>query len=219
MASLLFKDMKRKSFSCASPAAAAICTSIDRKSIFLPTTRSTPHHQRDLQKQKSYYPSSNNKPKSQNLSCSKNQSEKLIDLISPVDSSRHLLSSSRYLSDDSAFIDIFPHDSTPVSTLIPIDSSKFRAKREDDKVILRSSSTRSQDQVVALRVSIHCKGCAGKVRKHISKMEGVTSFDIDLATKKVTVAGEVTPLGVLNSVSKVKHAQFWQSPPRASASF
>lgn len=147
MASLLFKDMKRKSFSCASPAAAAICTSIDRKSIFLPTTRSTPHHQRDLQKQKSYYPSSNNKPKSQNLSCSKNQSEKLIDLISPVDSSRHLLSSSRYLSDDSAFIDIFPHDSTPVSTLIPIDSSKFRAKREDDKVILRSSSTRSQDQV------------------------------------------------------------------------
>lgn len=23
-----------------------------------------------------------------------------------------------------------------------------------------------------LRVSLHCKGCEGKVRKHISKMEG-----------------------------------------------
>ncbi|RRT68627.1 hypothetical protein BHE74_00029097 [Ensete ventricosum] len=50
-----------------------------------------------------------------------------------------------------------------------------------------------------------------KVRKHISKMEGVTSFNIDLATKKVTVIGDVTPLGVLNSVSKVKNAQLWPS--------
>jgi copper chaperone CopZ len=80
--------------------------------------------------------------------------------------------------------------------------------------------------VVVLRVSLHCKGCAGKVKKHIAKMEGVTSFDIDIASKKVTVVGDVTPLGVLNSVSKVKPAQFWPSstplttfPPRASASF
>ena len=48
---------------------------------------------------------------------------------------------------------------------------------------------------------------------------GVTSFNIDFAAKKVTVKGDVTPLGVLNSVSKVKNAQFWPSPPRASASF
>ena len=27
-------------------------------------------------------------------------------------------------------------------------------------------------QVVVLRVSLHCKGCAGKVKKHLSKMEG-----------------------------------------------
>ena len=81
--------------------------------------------------------------------------------------------------------------------------------------------------VVMLRVSLHCKGCAGKVRKHISKMEGVSSFDIDIATKKVTVVGDVTPLGVLNSINKVKSAQFWpdhslsslSTPPRASASF
>ncbi|XP_010543333.1 PREDICTED: protein SODIUM POTASSIUM ROOT DEFECTIVE 1-like [Tarenaya hassleriana] len=67
----------------------------------------------------------------------------------------------------------------------------------------------ASDQVVVLRVSLHCKGCAVKVRKHLSRMKGVTSFNVDFAAKKVTVMGEVTPLGVLASVSKVKNAQFW----------
>ncbi|OAY51750.1 protein SODIUM POTASSIUM ROOT DEFECTIVE 2 [Manihot esculenta] len=79
-----------------------------------------------------------------------------------------------------------------------------------------SSSARSHDQVVVLWVSIHCKGCEGKVRKHISKMEGVTSFSIDLAAKKVTVIGNVTPLGVLASLSKVKNAQLWPFPVTSS---
>ncbi|KAG2371353.1 Protein SODIUM POTASSIUM ROOT DEFECTIVE 2 [Vigna angularis] len=65
---------------------------------------------------------------------------------------------------------------------------------------------------VVLRVSLHCRACEGKVRKHISKMEGVTSFSIDMEDKKVTVIGDVTPLEVLASVSKVKNAQLWQSP-------
>lgn len=77
------------------------------------------------------------------------------------------------------------------------------------------------DQVVVLRVSLHCKGCEGKVRKHISKMEGVKSFNIDFKAKKVTITGNITPLGVLNSVSKVKNAQFWpsSSSPRLSTAF
>lgn len=74
-----------------------------------------------------------------------------------------------------------------------------------------------ENQVVVLRVSLHCKGCEGKVRKHISKMEGVKSFFIDFAAKKVTVIGDVTPLGVLNSISKVKSAQFWPSPKDSSS--
>lgn len=47
---------------------------------------------------------------------------------------------------------------------------------------------------------------------------GVTSFEIDFASKKVTVEGDVTPLGVLNSIAKVKHAQFWPSPAPPSDS-
>lgn len=44
---------------------------------------------------------------------------------------------------------------------------------------------------------------------------GVTSFNIDFAAKKVTVVGDVTPLSVLASISKVKNAQIW--PTSASA--
>ncbi|KAK8518977.1 hypothetical protein V6N13_017772 [Hibiscus sabdariffa] len=64
-------------------------------------------------------------------------------------------------------------------------------------------------QVVVMRVSIHWQGCAGKVKKHLSKMEGVTSFSIDVESKRVTVMGHVSPVGVLESISKVKKAEFW----------
>ncbi|MQM10536.1 hypothetical protein Taro_043431 [Colocasia esculenta] len=72
-------------------------------------------------------------------------------------------------------------------------------------------------QVVVMRVSIHCQGCAGKVKKHLSKMEGVTSFSIDLEAKRVTVMGRVSPADVLDSISKVKKAEFWPSASSAMA--
>ena len=46
---------------------------------------------------------------------------------------------------------------------------------------------------------------------------GVTSFSIDFAAKKVTIVGDVTPLGVLASVSKVKSAQLWTSAMSVSS--
>ncbi|VFQ63800.1 unnamed protein product [Cuscuta campestris] len=71
--------------------------------------------------------------------------------------------------------------------------------------------------VVVLRVSLHCRGCEKKMRKHISRMQGVSSFNIDFVAKKVTVVGDVTPLGVLASISKVKTAQLWSPPPPYAA--
>ncbi|CAI8602721.1 unnamed protein product [Vicia faba] len=101
----------------------------------------------------------------------------------------------------------------------PIDSilkKRFVKLPADSNSITPHGSTRSLlsdkanlDQVVVLRVSLHCKACEGKLRKHISKMQGVSSFNIDFAAKKVTVVGNVTPLSVLESISKVKNAQFW----------
>ncbi|KAH6814102.1 hypothetical protein C2S51_023120 [Perilla frutescens var. frutescens] len=145
--------------------------------------------------------------------------------------------SSRYLLTDQPFFDFVSSDSQPEKRL---NLDAFPALRSlstrsyDSPVFTSSSSSTDVDspgklidhlnaqkssftpstrhQVVELRVSIHCKGCEGKLRKHISRMEGVTSFSIDLETKKVTVIGNVTPLGVLTSISKVKNAQFWPSP-------
>uniref|UniRef100_A0A2P2MY17 HMA domain-containing protein n=1 Tax=Rhizophora mucronata TaxID=61149 RepID=A0A2P2MY17_RHIMU len=110
-------------------------------------------------------------------------------------------------------------ESGQVSALVATQRTKSRHIRSNDSPASRSSSSaRSNDQVVVLRVSIHCKGCEGKVRKHISKMQGVTSFTTDLETQKVIVKGDVTPLGVLASVSRVKNAEFWSSPTNKSSS-
>ncbi|KAI3752833.1 hypothetical protein L2E82_24872 [Cichorium intybus] len=78
-----------------------------------------------------------------------------------------------------------------------------------DQNALPLSTANQALQVVVLRVSIHCNGCAVKVKKHLSKMEGVTSFNIDLESKRVTVMGHVSPVAVLESMSKVKKAEFW----------
>ncbi|KAK9126892.1 hypothetical protein Scep_015738 [Stephania cephalantha] len=101
-------------------------------------------------------------------------------------------------------------------------STKSSSKQQQDMLISGSSPSGSSryllsnsvffDMVVVLRVSLHCKGCEGKVRKHISRMKGVKSFNIDFQAKKVTVIGDVTPVGVLASISRVKRAQFWHSP-------
>ncbi|PSS29203.1 Protein SODIUM POTASSIUM ROOT DEFECTIVE 1 like [Actinidia chinensis var. chinensis] len=102
---------------------------------------------------------------------------------------------------------------------VPQKRSTLRSdeKSRERKVLQRKPppppvTARASDpvfQVVVMRVSLHCQGCAGKVKRHLSKMEGVTSFSIDLETKRVTVMGHVSPVGVLESLSKVKRAEFW----------
>ncbi|KAJ6382525.1 hypothetical protein OIU77_031050 [Salix suchowensis] len=106
-----------------------------------------------------------------------------------------------------------------LSLLIPVESSRnTQASSKDESAASKPSSSSNTNQVVVLRVSLHCKGCEGKVRKHLSRMEGVASFTIDYAAKKVTIVGDVTPSGVLASVSKIKSAQFWTSATPAAAS-
>ncbi|GLT74120.1 hypothetical protein SLA2020_459370 [Shorea laevis] len=136
------------------------------------------------------------------------------DLVTPPDSSRYLLS-------NTAFLDGIT-DNDSVKTLAPFEPKKNQSLNQDESIAPKHSSSSqlekpSQDQVVILRVSLHCKGCEGKVRKHLSRMEGVRSFNIDFAAKKVTIVGNVTPLSVLASVSKVKNAQFWSSAMASSA--
>lgn len=143
------------------------------------------------------------------------------DSISPPASSRYLL------SDQASFFNLISEDFDPLVKLPPpvveveppVNHSKPSNNDDDDSKALQNddqSKSRSPDQVVVLRVSLHCRGCERKMRKHISRMEGVSSFNIDFAAKKVTVVGNVTPLEVLASISKVKNAQLW-TPAAAAA--
>ncbi|GFP83704.1 copper transport protein atx1 [Phtheirospermum japonicum] len=132
------------------------------------------------------------------------------DFISPPGSTRYLLSEKVLFNNFS--------DSDPARKIFPPENPKPEAVKTNGShdIAKPISSAGSQNQVVVLRVSLHCRGCERKMRKHISRMEGVTSFNIDFAAKKVTVTGNITPLEVLSSISKVKNAQLW--PPTISSS-
>ncbi|XP_058740343.1 protein SODIUM POTASSIUM ROOT DEFECTIVE 2-like [Vicia villosa] len=132
------------------------------------------------------------------------------DLITPP--------SSRYLLDDITSLDsVLDYDPVLGSTKVDGNKKKAQVSHEDEnnhssKQHSTPSAPKfssSTSQVVVLRVSLHCKGCEGKVRKHLSRMQGVTSFNIDFAAKKVTVVGDVTPLSVMANISKVKTAKIW----------
>ncbi|XVE66518.1 hypothetical protein DITRI_Ditri08aG0085700 [Diplodiscus trichospermus] len=100
-------------------------------------------------------------------------------------------------------------DKTPIVTPFVTKEHNQQQKPKPLQKSLQLPSSQHVFQVVVMRVSLHCQGCAGKVKKHLSKMEGVTSFSIDLESKKVTLMGHVSPVGVLESISKVKKAEFW----------
>ncbi|CAL4919793.1 unnamed protein product [Urochloa decumbens] len=196
MAPLLFRDMK--GLSCSSPASTAICPSLERQ----PMVRS---HKAIVSASASPLSQVPTEPRTHRHDGKKGQQHKAVvvangggGLVSPAGSSRYLLSG--------------PEEIQEVEAAPAVD-----AKREEASEAADAKNTQAQEQVVVLKVSLHCKACAGKVKKHLSKMEGVTSFNIDFAAKKVTVVGDVTPLGVLNSVSKVKNAQLWAAPAPATA--
>ncbi|KAF0911006.1 hypothetical protein E2562_005394 [Oryza meyeriana var. granulata] len=194
MAPLLFKDMK--SLSCSSPASTAICPSLERQ----PMVRS---HKAIAASPLCQVLS---EPRTHRQDCKRGQHKAVAnggELVSPAGSSRYLLSSRAAAAEEIQEVE---------ASAAPAVDAKVREEQAGDV-----KNTLTQEQVVVLKVSLHCKACAGKVKKHLSKMEGVTSFNIDFAAKKVTVVGDVTPLGVLNSVSKVKNAQFWAAPPAIAA--
>ncbi|KAL6634235.1 hypothetical protein ACP70R_026906 [Stipagrostis hirtigluma subsp. patula] len=71
---------------------------------------------------------------------------------------------------------------------------------------------------VVLKVAMSCGGCSGAVKRVLSKMEGVESFDIDMKEQKVTVKGNVKPEDVFETVSKTgKKTSFWEDEAPAPA--
>ncbi|XP_058735045.1 protein SODIUM POTASSIUM ROOT DEFECTIVE 2-like [Vicia villosa] len=225
--------MKGIDMFCSSPASTAIIhTTIDQRSM-LRQSKSTKTYDHDRRKNKNQLhqvPCLSQLPinpipffeKHRKSSSSADKQKSTTDLTrrkSSVDSS-----SQRYLLDDTPFIDWVSESNkilVPQLNVKDMSNDTKTLKRNDSHALTissTSSANSSKDQVVVLRVSLHCKACEGKVRKHISKMQGVRSFSIEMEKKKVTIIGDVTPLGVLTSVSKVKSAQLWQSTTSAVSS-
>ncbi|EOA20932.1 hypothetical protein CARUB_v10001264mg [Capsella rubella] len=65
-----------------------------------------------------------------------------------------------------------------------------------------------------LRVSIHCEGCKRKIKKILSKIDGVYTTNIDVKQQKVTVIGNVEPEFLIKKIMKAgRHAELWPTPP------
>ncbi|XP_018720269.2 heavy metal-associated isoprenylated plant protein 45 [Eucalyptus grandis] len=67
--------------------------------------------------------------------------------------------------------------------------------------------------IVELLVHMDCEGCEKKVRRAVSKIDGVDSVEVDMDSQKVTVTGYVDQRKVLKVVRRTgRKAEFWPYP-------
>ncbi|KAG4203282.1 hypothetical protein ERO13_A05G391900v2 [Gossypium hirsutum] len=67
--------------------------------------------------------------------------------------------------------------------------------------------------IVELAVHMDCEGCEKRIRRAISKIDGVDSLEIDMDKQKVTVRGYVEETKVLKVVRRTgRKAEFWPFP-------
>uniref|UniRef100_A0A453M935 HMA domain-containing protein n=1 Tax=Aegilops tauschii subsp. strangulata TaxID=200361 RepID=A0A453M935_AEGTS len=160
MAPLLFKDMR--SLSCSSPASTAICPSLERQPIFRPQKAGvSPLFQVPAE------------PRAHRQDGRKGQHHHHHhragvangELASPAGSTRFLLSGC-------AAVDEIQEVATATAAP-PAAAPGGDVRREEPAAVdVKNTNTNTQEQVVVLKVSLHCKACAGKVKKHLAKMEG-----------------------------------------------
>ncbi|XP_019440376.1 PREDICTED: protein SODIUM POTASSIUM ROOT DEFECTIVE 1-like isoform X2 [Lupinus angustifolius] len=110
--------------------------------------------------------------------------------------------------DDTRFINYANYSKLVDKKCVSVSASKIKKKSHDqvsESRELQKTPTENVFQVVVMRVAIHCQGC------DVVKLTttGVTSFSIDVESKRVTVMGHISPVVVLESISKVKRAELW----------
>ncbi|XP_048321824.1 heavy metal-associated isoprenylated plant protein 45 isoform X1 [Ziziphus jujuba] len=67
--------------------------------------------------------------------------------------------------------------------------------------------------IVELAVHMDCEGCEKRIRRAVSKIDGVDSLEIDMDKQKVTVTGYVDQRKVLKVVRRTgRKAEFWPFP-------
>ncbi|KAI4383837.1 hypothetical protein MLD38_009633 [Melastoma candidum] len=229
--------MKRMDLFCTSSASTAICTSLDHRSVVRHGTKPQAHLHADRVPR---YPRSDHLPRivktqvpipctSYQLAITPRPKSHRDDGDRTSEQARRESSadasdvislsppgSPRYFLSDKPFVEPVSEPSR-CTALVPVQPARHPVNSDGSPSVKASCSARTRDQVVVLRVSLHCKGCESKVRKHLSRMEGVRSFSIDGEKKVVTVKGEVTPLSLLESVSRVmKNTQLLSPSPSLS---
>ncbi|KAL8125904.1 hypothetical protein AgCh_013271 [Apium graveolens] len=158
---------------------------------------------------------------------------KEIIINSPGDSSRYLLTTANSSSTHEMKSFIYSHRFDPRLALVEqssctssFSSSQFTsspasAASNCQRMRKKNEETYIQNGRDIVIVQIN-KSFVIKVSQVYDTMyewcTGVTSFNIDFAAKKLTVVGNVTPLSVLASVSKVKKAQLLTSPAPITSS-
>ncbi|PON41004.1 Heavy metal-associated domain containing protein [Parasponia andersonii] len=206
---------KMGGFMCQSPGATAVCMTPDSRSAIAPGRRLVPA---DRCVTTTATTSDDHSARLFNIA----KYSKLVDHHHPKHQSRRKLINSNSITSTNTSNNMADHHKKS-AVILPSFKGENKALRiqgndyqqrplQKSSAQINSVPTDNLFQVVVMRVSLHCQGCAGKLKKHLSKMEGVTSFSIELDTKRVTVMGHVSPVGVLESInSKVRRAEFWPS--------
>ncbi|XP_071724658.1 heavy metal-associated isoprenylated plant protein 45-like [Rutidosis leptorrhynchoides] len=77
----------------------------------------------------------------------------------------------------------------------------------------RKSELSNAMSIVELLVHMDCEGCEKRVRRAISKLQGVDCLEIDMDQQKVTVTGYVDRRKVLKVVRRTgRRAEYWPFP-------
>ncbi|KAF7089641.1 hypothetical protein CFC21_092565 [Triticum aestivum] len=77
----------------------------------------------------------------------------------------------------------------------------------------RSTASSNALSIVEMNVHMDCEGCEKRIRKAMSRLEGVSTVEIDMDTQKVTVTGYVDRRRVLRAARRTgRAAEFWPWP-------
>ncbi|KAK1271161.1 hypothetical protein QJS04_geneDACA005928 [Acorus gramineus] len=78
------------------------------------------------------------------------------------------------------------------------------------KSFLSLLSTSSSMAVVELKVGMHCKECAKKIKKAIKKIDDIETYKVDVELNKITVTGNITVEEVQKALQKIgKSGSSW----------
>ncbi|WVZ86298.1 hypothetical protein U9M48_033103 [Paspalum notatum var. saurae] len=82
------------------------------------------------------------------------------------------------------------------------DPSSWSGNLTENRPSLASQNTCYHSITIELKIYMHCDACERRVRRAISKVEGVETIEVDREENKVTVTGGFEPEKVVKKIKK-----------------